>query len=227
MIRLFIQFQFLVLIFSLHGSWSKKNELEFIHIAKNAGTTIEYAAAKEGIAWGACHYHKFGICLDVEPDLTWNGGSRWHFLPHEFNLPNRKTFVVVRNPYDRVISYYHYYHRNKKANFLNKKKNLNEFVVQTLKGIKLGSLIPSYDYVFDKNGVKVIDYVLHFETLDSDGKFGALMRRYNLNVKLPEKSMKPHNSGARLTVNDLSKDAIAFINESYENDFTSFGYDFL
>merc|ERR1711982_271742 len=108
---------------------------------------------------------------------------------------------------------------------LNKREQLNEFIAQILKKIKT-RFLPSSHYIFDKNGTKIIDHVLHFETLDSDGKFDALMKKFQLNIKLPEKSLNHRKGGDKLTINDLSKESIDFINY-YENDFLSFGYNFI
>ena len=58
------------LLFPLSTSQGK-NKLEFVHIAKNAGSSIENAAAKADIAWGACHFQQLPYCLHVKPDLEW------------------------------------------------------------------------------------------------------------------------------------------------------------
>merc|ERR1719232_371375 len=207
----------------------KKNRLEFIHVVKNAGTSIENAAAKEGIAWGACRYHKFAHCLDVQPDLPWTGGSKWHALPQSFEknpYADSETFAVVRNPYDRVISYYYYENRAQDMVYLNDKNRLNDFVLRRLKKYH-SILLPSSDYVFGENGEQTVEHILNFETLDSDGKFDALMKKFDLNIKLPENSLNHRRSGDHLTRNDLSKESIDYIDEYYEKDFVSFGYSFM
>ena len=73
--------------------------------------------------------------------------------------------------------------------YLNNKNRLNEYVLQVLNK-RHTKLLPASEYVYDnKSGEKIIDHVLNFETLDSDGKFDKLMKKNNLDVKLPEKSV--------------------------------------
>ena len=80
-------------------------ELKFIHITKNAGTTIENIANDNSVKWGRfdCdhlrNYKKPGF-----------NGSIWH-TPRRFMkegvYDGFKTFAVVRNPYDRCLSEFH------------------------------------------------------------------------------------------------------------------------
>jgi len=205
----------------------KKNELEFIHIVKNAGTPIENAAAKEGIAWGSCHYKQFGHCLHVIPDFSWNGRTLWHNFPKRLEInpyaEDTVLFTVVRNPYDRFISYYYFCNRSKDMEFLNNKENLNEFA----KVQKKDTLYTQHHYVYYDDGTQMIDHVLHLETLHSDGKFEELMKKYDLNIKLPDIYLKQRESGNKLTIKDLSKETFDYINKRYEKDFILFGYDFV
>jgi len=229
MLSLFIQI--IVSYCLIQGIFAmEKNRLEFIHIVKNAGTSIENAAAKEGIAWGACHFHQFHHCLYVNPDLEWNGGSQWHSLPQSFSenpYEDAETFAVVRNPYARVISYYYYVNRVQDMSYLNNKNRLNEFVLQVLKKRHTG-LLPASEYIYDnKSGKKIIDHVLNFETLDSDGKFDKLMKKFNLDIKLPEKSVNQRKDGSHLTADELTKESIDYINDYYGKDFVLFGYQFM
>ena len=66
-------------------------ELKFIHITKCAGTTIENIGKKNNILWGRFH-KEYG----------------WHHEIFPNKIPKLKLkydwFVVVRNPYERLIS---------------------------------------------------------------------------------------------------------------------------
>ena len=73
-------------------------ELKFIHITKCAGTTIENMGKKNNILWG--RFHKEYGCNYIL-------GPPWHeiFKNQNTNLKLKYDwFVVVRNPYERLIS---------------------------------------------------------------------------------------------------------------------------
>jgi len=105
------------------GPLHRKNAtLEFIHITKTGGSAIEAAAARHGVVWGVCHFtRQHGIGPGCSrPDFGWPrspptvskgfSGELWHTPPAWMN-PNpyagARTFTVVRNPYDRIISEYY------------------------------------------------------------------------------------------------------------------------
>lgn len=47
-----------------------KNRLEFVHITKTGGSSIEVSAARVGIMWGFCHFHKSELFECLDPDLV-------------------------------------------------------------------------------------------------------------------------------------------------------------
>ena len=81
--------------------------LNFIHITKNAGTTIEDIAKEEGILWGRFNDE---YCKNVY--TTENISDPWHNYFPNLNKSIRSKydwFLVVRNPYDRVLSEFKYH----------------------------------------------------------------------------------------------------------------------
>ena len=89
----------------------------FIHIPKTGGTTIELAAANRGVRLGMCAANcdvLSNACEDFLPDQSYptqpgySKCSRVH-RPPKFSagiVPN--SFCIVRNPFDRLISEFHY-----------------------------------------------------------------------------------------------------------------------
>lgn len=76
---------------------SKKGKLLFIHIAKNAGRSVWEAMEKKykdtrKIAWGH---------------------STLQEVHKKINLKKYTTFAIVRNPYDRMVSLYHFLYQQK------------------------------------------------------------------------------------------------------------------
>jgi len=218
-----------------------KNRLEFLHIAKNGGTSIENSAAIGNMRWGKCHFVLclgfcyYNTCSQVDrknryflrPDLEGHPQSAWHIpiqeLPSNPYGEDAALFVVVRNPYERVISEYYYYGSSDlimDSLKMNHKDSLNDWVAKKLK--KSNHILPSYNYIFDHNtGKQVVDYVLRLETLQED--FDQLMKEFSLNVQLRKDNTR-HRS-ASLTIDDLSDESLQRINEYFYDDFFAFGYE--
>jgi hypothetical protein len=66
----------------------------FVHLPKNAGTTISAIASKIG-------------CLTKDHDIRRKGFVQLRDLPKD-TLSQYRTFTVVRNPWDRVVSAFYY-----------------------------------------------------------------------------------------------------------------------
>ena len=103
---------------------SKEPRLEFVHITKTGGSSIEYAGATIGINWGSCHYMEVEEVGCSSPDIPYEAPdyqsyaltSPWHTPPKLLKAYQDKVqypyngavlFTVVRNPYSRVLSEYY------------------------------------------------------------------------------------------------------------------------
>lgn len=134
-------------------------KVEFIHIPKTGGTSLEVLGTKYGYSWGACHYmerlsdFRKAPCLKhpkrpwfhptfkvtnwhVPPQfLTYNltqGELREHFNPYSNPRGGVAFFAAVRDPYSRIVSEYQY--RNKKEK--HSPQHLNEYAVKKLQSLK-------------------------------------------------------------------------------------------
>jgi hypothetical protein len=108
--------------------------LEFVHIPKTAGTSIEFAAALVNISWSICHFIPSRVS-GRSPNITYCPDTAetrrkiparfrktppWHLPPYYFEgeskhyaifgnpYANATLFTVVRNPYERALSEYLY-----------------------------------------------------------------------------------------------------------------------
>lgn len=98
--------------------------LEFVHITKTGGSAIEKAGIKDGVTWGACHYMNITEVGCSAADLPYKAPnyqsyaltSPWHTPPkllkryvaaEQYPYSDADLFVVIRNPYSRVISEYY------------------------------------------------------------------------------------------------------------------------
>jgi len=214
-----------------------KKRLEFLHIAKNAGSAIVHSAAKAGINWGACH---FKTCEHTSPDIITNAyrPSIWHLpiseLPSNLYGDDAALFAVVRNPYDRCLSKFYYDNRRHTSlgrlmPSINEEDYLNGWIKSNLKAkmdqdIFVSFFFPAYDYVFDKDtGNQVVDYILRYEKLGDD--FDQLMKEFSLDITLGKRNAR--HSSATLGVENLSNESIQIINDYFYNDFIAFGYDMM
>ena len=114
-----------------------KRRLEYVHVPKTGGTSVERAASEQGLAWSACHFKThlddFSKIPCPKTDLfflfrryakvTSKGSdhvSGWHSCPPKlFSGQNdfykgftpygdASLFTIVRNPYDRILSEWYY-----------------------------------------------------------------------------------------------------------------------
>ena len=197
--------------------------LNFIHITKNAGTTIENNEKEKGILWGRFNDE---YCKNI--NITKNIGDVWHnYFPNldKSIRSNYDWFLVVRNPYDRILSEFKWYsNRDQYKNNSFTINMFNEFIQNKIKeandtntniGKYGGHFSPQYKYLTNDDKI----HILKFENLNQE--FNDLMKQYNINLKLDEK----HNvSNHKFTINDFNESTKKLIQEVYKKDFELFNY---
>lgn len=137
---------------------SKIHKLCFIHIPKVAGTTIEKALDMhhEDLFYRYGKYKKYEVCPQhlTHQELSLE-------IP---NLSEYQLFTVVRNPFDRIVSEYNFYHETWWAKeYYN--LNFDDFVRICLSIDKAkrkfcfdGHLEPQVDYIRGDLPVKIFKY---------------------------------------------------------------------
>ena len=151
------------------NSFRTKKRLEFVHIPKTGGTSIENVALKHNISWGVCRFLTFGetkqnkmsVLCPGRKAKRWEklapgmipckGAAFWHLPPYIYDnigggmnpYGNATLFAVIRNPYERIVSEYNYRRKIfKQANTsLQQLGNLNGWIQKVL--------TPRLDYVND------------------------------------------------------------------------------
>jgi len=179
--------------------------LKFIHIAKNAGMSIEAIGKEHGLKWGG-----------LDPDYKETGKTRYspHLIPSLLSpdyLAKNDFFIVVRNPYKRVLSQILFTNRVYTADHLNNCVKMLEHRIRPDGGIH------TEQYKYAIPGV----HIIHFENLETE--FNALMVQYGLPARLTKHINKSSNL-SNLSVKDFNADSIRLIQTLYKKDFETFGY---
>ena len=83
-----------------------EKKLQFTHIPKNAGTTVEFIGLDYNICWGVWQTKKLTYYSDLVPSCQY---QMWHSPPRGSIKSNIDNFCIVRNPYRRILSIFRYY----------------------------------------------------------------------------------------------------------------------
>ncbi len=180
----------------------------FIHVPKAAGTSV--ALALFGHDPG--HY----TALDYRNRNP--GRFRAYF-----------KFGFVRNPWDRLLSTYVYAFKhtriypNNQVSFIVEFPTFESFIMEWVnpKNIRRNYfMLPQVDYLCDRRGNLIVDFVGRFENLEED--FEALCSRLQVSATLPMVNATTHPDYRSQYTKEMA-DAVA---SAYRDDIEFFGYDF-
>ena len=146
-----------VLVSSYHAARASRKQLPilFIHIPKTGGSSI-----KRLNFFKICKHFKHKPIAQIQ-----NHKSDYKY-----------SFAVTRNPYDRVVSAFHYLKKGgrqvtldlRMQRKLEKYTSFQEFVKDLHLFIHDTHFKAQYTFVCDKNDRILVDYILENETLDQD-----------------------------------------------------------
>lgn len=224
---------------------SEKYRCIFIHVPKTAGQSVEqFFLELAGLSWD----NRAPLLLRYNPDPNRGPQSLAHLTaaeyvdckyltPGEFNSYFRFSFV--RNPWDRLVSEYRYRNYAEKYSF-------KQFVLEGLPAKDPYSdayrhVMPQSDFIFDKNGQPLVDFIGRFETLQSDFDF-VCQRLGIVNSKLPFKNQSTTRTSLRDRIKGLfsdiqnpprihyssyyDDDSKELVAVQYASDIEAFGYQF-
>ena len=181
-----------------------ENKFIFIHINKCGGTTIDE------LFTGKFQGHKKAFEYKKSN-------------PTDFNKYFKFTFV--RNPWGRVVSFYHYQIKRGWDYYpFDETIPFKEFVKNWLKKMpgqtKLNTH-PCYDWISDENDDLLIDYIGKIENMQQD--FDTICEKIGIpHQKLPQKNKTNHKHYTEY-YDDETREIVA---KKYAKDIEYFGYEF-
>mmetsp|Transcript_31048 Transcript_31048/g.66080 ORF Transcript_31048/g.66080 Transcript_31048/m.66080 type:complete len:300 (-) Transcript_31048:96-995(-) len=228
--------------------------LEFVHIPKTGGTSILFAAADAGIAWGHCKFSRLEGCSSLSRyadvriedraewacDMTTNATTvdPWHCPSNRFRsgdglYDGSSTFTIVRNPYDRIVSEYYWAHSwYRPGRTVNRPRTMNAWVQRMLEQVEasgvcpFGHCIPMHKYTHDQQtGEPIVDHVLRLENITAE--LPILLERYGLLGRIRIGHDNERRTSDELDASYLTNETIRRINRWAMLDFEYFGYDMI
>jgi hypothetical protein len=192
-------------------------ELKFLHITKTGGSSIENVGKEHNIMWGRFDNE---YIEQVSKNVKYVPVDPWHLILYNKELQRKYDwFMVVRNPYTRILSeYYCKWGGVGKYSIKHTVEEMNKYIIKKINNRKMvgGHYVEQYKYLF--KGSKIT--VLKFEKLDKN--FNKLMIQYGYkDMVLP----KINISGNKIfQIEDFSNELIMLINKIYHKDFQYFNY---
>ena len=177
----------------------------FIHINKTGGSSIERAL-------GITQDHS--TALEKHRQL---GARVWE---------RKFVFAIVRNPWDKVVSHYHYRVKTNQTGLGDNPISFRDWVLRCYRDQdpqyydQPRMFMPQWHWLIDEQGQSLVDFVGRFENLDED--FATIAKRLSLGVSLGH--VKPSSRGSYQSYYDDETQAL--IEKCFAEDIEAFGYRF-
>lgn len=177
----------------------------FIHINKTGGSSIETAL-------GLRQNHK--TALEKRARL---GEEEWE---------RRFRFTIVRNPWDKVVSHYHFRVMTNQTGLGDHPIGFNEWVRRAYRDHepqywnKPKNFMPQWNWISDENGKLIINFIGRFENLADD--FQYICQKINRQVELPH--VKKSGRGHYREYYD--EESVEIVRACFKIDIENLGYSF-
>jgi hypothetical protein len=208
----------------------------FVHVPKTAGQSIEQVFLD---ALGRTWETRAPLLMRYNPDPGLGPPLLAHLKAQEYVLHGHVapetfqeyfTFGFVRNPWDRMVSLYRQFGYEGKYGFKNFLRNtFTHDICRT----KYWFICPQVEYLHDKRGDSLVDFIGRYENLEKD--FKKICTALGLpEVQLPlvndsqkRRNNKEANSGSRVNWKlYYDNECIDFVAKFYKKDIECFNYVF-
>jgi len=231
----------LILLLSndLLGYNQNNTNITFIHIPKNAGSSIEYIGYNNGYTWGKYYFYDFYISYLLDKIVIYykinyhsflfnyffkilrKSFQSVHHLPESYKnnkrlIENKVSFLVIRNPYNKILSNYNFLNYDNDEINVFIKKNIIDLKNNIKRKNVYHFFIPQHEYLLHNTEI------LRFENIDND--FKNFCKKHNLkDMTLPKHNIS--NNKKKININHLNKESLNLINQFYIRDFELFNYE--
>lgn len=192
----------------------EKQKAIFIDIPKTAGGSIRKVLKGKG-------KHN---CIKNETCTNYKGVAEKRIIdPNSIDLKEYWVFTVVRNPWDRLVSlYFHGRSKNKKYSNIPFGKFVKESIrLMNTAGNLNVNVKPMLDWIRDKDGNILVDFVARFENIEEDwDKIQSQLKMKK--TKLPVVHKVKHKKYSEYYNDDLRE----MVAEAYQIDINHFNYEF-
>ena len=174
---------------------SKSKNYLFIHIPKTGGSSLRRELIKN----------------KSDEDLVFLDDNQHNKVPsikkiyteNDINWKSTFKFAFVRNPWDRVVSYYLYQFKNKLS--------FKQFVKQS-KDTQLS-------YIQDKNGDVDVDFVGQFENYKQDAEF--ILKKFGMCQEMKTHTNRTYH---KHYIEYYTNETRSIVEDNYAKDIEYFGY---
>ncbi|TRZ44988.1 sulfotransferase family 2 domain-containing protein [Robertkochia solimangrovi] len=210
----------------------REKQLIFVHIPKVAGTSIEKAFNMYGDHFNSSFENAFGQYSHENETYALQHISIFQLeklgILQGDKLKKFYSFCFVRNPWDRAVSDFKWHRsvRNKNFKFRAYLKEALNITQQYEKNRTINytncHYVPQSWYIYDSEGVKGVDFIGKYESLEKDINF--IMTQH----KMEEVSLTNSNQGKAIPYVFYFLDIrnIFLISKIYREDIKNFNYTF-
>lgn len=205
---------------------SNRHRFVFVHVYKNAGTSI--TAALKPFALNRWQWGLHRVCSlarlpfpypDPQPLPTHASAAEIASALGRETFNAYFRFAFVRNPWDWQVSLYEYMLRSRTHPQHHLIRGLGSFEAY-IQWRCSHEVRCQKDFLYSRKGERLVDYVGRFESLDAD--FRAICARIGIRASLPRLnvSTSQHYRGY------YTDDTIEQVRQAYQVDIDQFGYRF-
>jgi hypothetical protein len=208
---------------------SDERRFIFIHVPKSGGTSCSFALTRilnrrDKNHWALSKKTKHETLLQIKLRLKKNKIRHWLPFTRYISFERYFSFGFVRNPWDRVVSTYHYLKETNIRPEIQNIDSFNHFIHEMSENrdwiMGLHSMRLQVDFFTDAEGKIIADFIGRFENLNKD--FNKICQNIGLQTELPYLNPSTHRKYREY----YNKETKKLVSHKFSLDIDYFGYTF-